>query len=220
VVGNHDLAFVFENGKIALDARGKKVLAKAPPSPWRAQFTLPENGPLGLEELAYHLDYQGVRLIVINSNDRLAEQAAWLEPLLAANPSRWTIVAFHHPVYSAGRDRDDKETREAFLALFDKYHVDLVLTGHDHSYARTKPVRGGAPVGPDERGTVYLVSSSGPKFYTVNSGYAALMAKTAGNLQLFQAITVDGPRLRFRSIAADGELNDAFELMKPSPAAP
>jgi 3',5'-cyclic AMP phosphodiesterase CpdA len=159
-------------------------------------------------------------LIVINSNDRLAEQAAWMEPLLAANPSRWTIVAFHHPVYSAGRDRDDKETREAFQALFDKYHVDLVLTGHDHAYARTHPVRTGAPVAPGERGTVYVVSSSGPKFYTVNSGYAALMAKTAGNLQLFQTITIDGPRLRFRSIAANGELNDAFELVKPSPAAP
>lgn len=220
VVGNHDLAFVFENGKIAINARGKKVRAKAPPTPWRAQFTLPENGPRGLEELAYHLDYQGVRVIVINSNDRLVEQAAWLAPLLVVNPQRWTIVAFHHPVYSAGRDRDDKETREAFLPLFDKYHVDLVLTGHDHAYARTHPVRAGAPVAPGERGTVYVVSSSGPKFYTVNSGYAALMAKTAGNLQLFQTITIDGPRLRFRSIAANGELNDAFELVKPSPAAP
>ena len=34
------------------------------------------------------------------------------------------------------------------------------------------------------------------------------------------SITIDGPRLRFRSIAANGELNDAFELVKPSPAAP
>lgn len=219
VVGNHDLAFVFENGIIARNARGKKVRSKAPPAPWRAQFTLPENGPRGLEELAYHFDFQGVRVIVINSNDRLADQAAWLELLLAVNPSRWTIVAFHHPVYSAGRDRDDRETRDAFLTLFDRYHVDLVLTGHDHAYARTHPARAGAPVAAGERGTVYVVSVCGPKFYSVNSGSALLMAKTAGERQLFQTITIDGPRLRFRSIAANGELNDAFELVKPSPAA-
>ena len=29
---------------------------------WRAQFALPENGPKGLEETAYYVDYQGVRI--------------------------------------------------------------------------------------------------------------------------------------------------------------
>ncbi len=214
VVGNHDLAFVYENGRIAINARGKKVRAKAPPPAWRAQFSLPENGPRGLEELCYHVDYQGLRVIVLNTNDRLAEQAAWMEPLLARNPHRWTIVAFHHPVYSAGRERDDRETRDAFLPLFDRYQVDLVLTGHDHAYARTHPWRGGAHVPAGEHGTVYVVSSSGPKFYTVNAQYAGIMAKLAGDRQLFQTIAIDGPTLRYTSIAANGELNDRFEIVK------
>jgi len=40
------------------------------------------------------------------------------------------------------------------------------------------------------------------------------MAKTAGDLQLCQKISIDGDRLRYVSVAADGSLNDAFELQK------
>lgn len=217
--GNHDLAFAYENGRIAINARGKKVRTKNLPPPWRAQFTLPENGPPGLEESCYHVDYQGLRLIVLNTNDRLADQAAWLEPLLARNPHPWTIVAFHHPVYSTGRERDDRETHDAFVPLFDRYGVDLVLTGHDHSYARTYPLRADQRVATGARGTVYVVSSSGPKFYAVNPQYAERMAKLAGNLQLFQRITVDGPVLRYAAIAADGTVVDTCELRHP-PAPP
>ncbi len=215
VAGNHDLAYVYgENGQIALNAKGKKARALTLPPTWRAQFTLPENGSKGDEESCYFFDWQGVRLIVLNSNDRLAEQAAWLGGVLADNPSRWTIVSFHHPLYSTGRERDDRETRDAFLPVFDRFAVDLVLTGHDHSYGRTHPLRAGAPVAAGARGTVYVVSTSGPKFYAVNVQYGGLMAKMAGALQLFQQITVDGDRLRFTSIAANGEINDTFELVK------
>ena len=36
----------------------------------------------------------------------------------------------------------DKGIREAWLPLFDRYGVDLVLCGHDHDYERSYPVRG------------------------------------------------------------------------------
>jgi hypothetical protein len=36
----------------------------------------------------------------------------------------------------------DKGLREAWLPLFDRYGVDLVLCGHDHDYERSYPVRG------------------------------------------------------------------------------
>jgi hypothetical protein len=215
VAGNHDIAFLYdEAGKIVLNKKGKKQRGEELPPTWRAQFTLPENGVTGLEESNYHLDYQGVRLIVMNSNVRLADQAAWLEPRLASNPNRWTIVCFHHPLYSAGRDRDDRTTRDAFLPLFDRYRVDLVLTGHDHAYARSRPLRGSVAVPAGEHGTVYVVSSCGSKFYPVTPANPDLMAKTAGDLQLCQKISIDGDRLRYVSVAADGSVHDQFELQK------
>ena len=79
----------------------------------------------GLEAGDYSIHFQGVRFLVINSNTRLQDQAVWMEKLLAENPNKWTIVTFHHPLYSMGADRDDQDTRNAFLTLFDTYHVNL-----------------------------------------------------------------------------------------------
>ncbi len=214
VPGNHDNMFKMENGKVIKDSKGKKIRTKLVPPQWRAQFTLPENGIAAYPEASYWLDYQGVRLIMINSNDRLQEQAAWMDSVLANNPKQWTIVSFHHPLYSAGRERDDRSTRDAFMALFDKHHVDLVLTGHDHAYARSYPLKNGARAGADEKGTVYVVSVSGPKAYVVNSAYNHLMAKTGGNVQLFQVITIDSTTLSYRSYTVTGKLFDSFQLLK------
>jgi 3',5'-cyclic AMP phosphodiesterase CpdA len=205
VPGNHDY--------LARDLNGRKVRTDTLPL-WRAQFTLPENGIPGLEETSFTVDYQGVRFVMINSNRRLEEQAAWLEGLLANNPNRWTIVSFHHPLYSVGRGRDDRDTRQAFRPLFDKYGVDLVLQGHDHTYARSWKLKNDAVVGEREQGTVYVVSSCGPKFYVYNPLYNDLMAKTGENLQLFQVISIDGPALTFHAYTAAGDLYDAFELRK------
>jgi hypothetical protein len=69
-------------------------------SHWRPQFTLPANGIPTLPETDYYLDIQGVRVVSLDSNGQLAEQAAWLDQLLANNPQRWTVLTFHHPVLS------------------------------------------------------------------------------------------------------------------------
>jgi acid phosphatase type 7 len=205
VPGNHDHESIRVNGK-------KERTEKLPL--WRPQFTLPENGPSGLEETAYSIDYQGTRFIMVNSNDHLAEQAAWMEKLLAENPNRWTIVAFHHPVYSMGRTRDGRDTREAFLPLFDRYHVDLVLEGHDHTYARSYKLREGKVVPDTERGTVYLLSVSGPKAYPLNPLYGDLMVKIAEGVQLFQALSVSDSVLKCTTYTAAGVVFDSFEIRK------
>jgi hypothetical protein len=49
---------------------------------WRPHFTLPENGPPGLEETVYFIDYQGVRFVMLNGNEKIEEQAVWLDRLL------------------------------------------------------------------------------------------------------------------------------------------
>ncbi|MDZ7695333.1 MAG: hypothetical protein U5K69_30170 [Balneolaceae bacterium] len=49
---------------------------------WRPQFEFPLNGPDGLEETTYYIDYQGVRIIGLNSNEQIDKQAKWLENVL------------------------------------------------------------------------------------------------------------------------------------------
>lgn len=184
---------------------------------WRPQFTLPENGPEGLKESAYYVDYQGARIVSLNSNERQEEQVSWLERVLADNPNRWTILTFHHPIYSAAKDRDNAKLRALWQPIFDKYKVDLVLQGHDHTYARSGlRAYDNVPTGVsgrDDRGaTVYVVSVSGPKMYELQRG--EWMKRAAEDTQLYQIVSIDGDRLRYEARTAVGNVYDAFDLRK------
>jgi acid phosphatase type 7 len=183
---------------------------------WRAHFTFPQNGPKGSEGRAYFVDYQGVRFVMLDAQRALKEQSAWLEKVLAENPNKWTVAAMHEPVYSIAKDRDGHFTRDAFMPLFDKYSVDLVLTGHDHGYARSKKLRNGKVVGDNEKGTVYVVSLCGPRGYDHNPQYDDLMVKTGTQHQLFQVISFHDQKLTYKSFTVTGVLFDSFELSKDS----
>lgn len=204
--GNHD--------HLVIDAYGKQKPSKEIASTWTSHFTLPENGLGDLKETNYYIDYQGVRFVVINSQVKVVEQASWLDGLLSDNPNKWTIVCFHHPIYSATSERNDKTTREAFQPIFDKYNVELVLNGHDHTYARSKMIKYGKPVAPGEKGTTYVVSVSGPKAYPLNDKFDDLMVKTGNELQLYQVIELNENKIFYKAYTVDGNLFDSFELTK------
>lgn len=185
---------------------------------WRPQFTLPDHGPEGLEETVYYIDYQGARIIVLNSMEavgmgRAEDQARWLEGVLRDNPNRWTIVTFHHPVFSVARGRDNPALREHWQPLFERYGVDLVLQGHDHTYGRGTNLTQGTTVRDGEAGPMYVVSVSGPKMYRIDAG-AEWMDRLAEDTQLYQIIHVEHDKLRFEARTVTGELYDGFELVK------
>lgn len=185
---------------------------------WNRQFALPRHGPAGLEGTVYHVDYQGLRVIVLNSLHALefgsaAEQARWMEPLLRDNPNRWTVVTFHHPMFSTRAGRDNPPLREHWKPLFDRYGVDLVLQGHDHAYGRGANVAEGSTAHDAAAGTVYVVSVSGPKMYELGA-QSAWAQRRAESTQLYQVVHVDGERLRYEARTVVGELYDAFELVK------
>jgi len=187
---------------------------------WRPQFTLPDHGPKGLEETCYYLDIQGVRFVVLNSMERLEDQVPWLENVLKTNPHKWVIVTFHVPAYSTAANRqkneENKAVRKLWRPILDRYGVDLVLQGHDHSYGRSGLMRNDTvlPNGEeyDKKGSVYVVSVSGPKMYPV--GQQPWMMSYAEKKQLYQLIRIDGDRLRFEARTANGNLFDEFELRK------
>ncbi|OYP31171.1 metallophosphoesterase [Rhodopirellula sp. MGV] len=186
---------------------------------WRPTFALPTNGPEGLEESCFTFVYQGVRIIGMNSNTMLDEQAKWLEEVLAANQCHWTICTFHHPVFSTGEGRDNEELRVRWKPILDRYRVDIVLQGHDHTYGRTgleTPTEANVPVGVNQRdnqtGTVYVVSVSGPKMYDLQR--QEFMVRQTSDTQLYQIIKIDGDQLTYEARTAVGDVFDSFTLKK------
>lgn len=207
--GNHEY--------VVLEPGSPRVLSPA----WNTHFSMPGNGPQGLEGTVYHVDYQGVRFIALDSyaaleNEGAAEaQARWVEPLLRDNPNRWTIITYHHPMFSVSRGRDNPLLRAQWKPLFDRYGVDLVLQGHDHVYGRRhENVAEGAQTFEGDAGTMYVVSVSGPKMYYVSDAAEQTMTRTAEDTQLYQLIHLAGDTLRFESRTVTGELYDAFDLVK------
>ncbi|MRR22150.1 metallophosphoesterase family protein, partial [bacterium] len=185
---------------------------------WRAGFNFPLNGPEGLEETAYTIDYQGVRFITVNSDEMLrnadlaGKQALWVEEQLKNNPGRWTVMAFHHPVYSTSARRDNKVVRELLKPLIDKYGVDLVLSGHDHTYARGMIMPEGEAKKGKKAGTVYVVSVSGSKQYQQDAQQWWDVGLTY--TQVWQVISVNGNELTYKAVDAAGNTVDHFVLKK------
>ncbi|HET6954549.1 MAG TPA: metallophosphoesterase [Acidimicrobiales bacterium] len=98
---------------------------------------------LGMGGRWWSHDFGDVLLVGLDSNSvGDAGQRAWLEDTLAASTETWRIVVLHHPPYSAGYQGSSLAVRRAFAPLFERYGVQLVLSGHDHDYQRSKPING------------------------------------------------------------------------------
>jgi acid phosphatase type 7 len=214
VTGNHEFVD-------SVDADGNERYEL--PAAWTAHFTLPTNGPANLQDTVYYSRYQDVLFVALDSTRALQDeavaitQARWLDELLVGNDSRWVIISHHHPMFSVSQGRDNPPLRQHWQPVFDKYRVDLVLQGHDHTYGRdtrgTNVAEGNNMVDAGT-GTVYVVSVAGPKMYMVSEEALENMDRTGEDIQLFQIVRVRHEGLVYESRTATGEIYDAFDLMK------
>lgn len=202
-VGNHAYLWAYR------DHRGE-----LPPT-WRPHLTQPENGPEGLEETCFYVDYQGVRFIVLNGNERLEDQAKWLKKVLEENPNRWTLAGIHQGFYPSGWERDYPEARRLFLPLMEKYGVSMVLQGHDHAYSRTFPLREGKIAGDPSEGISYVISNAGSKMYPINTRFGDLFEVVeSADRQYFQTLSFHEDSLVYKSYTATGKCHDKYVLTK------
>ncbi len=198
---------------------------------WSPQFPGAGNGPdqgADLTETVYYTDYQGVRFVVLNSNYRnaapllpsrwLDQQQEWLQGVLEDNPNEWTVLTFHHPLFSNSPGRDNGPLRQSWLETLEEYDVDLVLQGHDHSYSRGNLVANRTEDPNTHTGPVYAVTVTGPKMYDAHDDnwteHGAEARVQVTNTQTFQAVEVDGTTLEYVARTADGQVVDAFTIVK------
>lgn len=175
-------------------------------------FALPDNGPAGLPPgRVYAFEYGAALVVVLDSNLDPARQARWLEGQLRRTQATWKFVAFHHPLYSSAPRRDNARLRRFWAPIFDRYHVDLVLQGHDHAYLRTVPLRAGRHVASAAEGTTYVVSTSGSKMYAqARSDYVAVGFT---NVPAYQVIETQASPARLLYSAYDREGRERDRLV-------
>lgn len=123
------------------------------------------------DEKYYSVTYGSVYVAVINylyTNDaaRVQEAAAWLVEDAKESDAIWKILVMHQPPYYTNPTGGNDYVHEYIPAAVDEAGIDFVFSGHDHAYARTQPMTGGAV--DNENGAVYIISgSTGEKSYDV-----------------------------------------------------
>ncbi len=91
---------------------------------------------LGMPGPYYSRVLGDVQLFFLDSNSVDDGQTGWLEQKLASSTATWKIAVFHHPAYSCGGHGGSAPIQARWAALFARYGVQLVLSGHDHNYQR------------------------------------------------------------------------------------
>ena len=128
----------------------------------------------------------------------------------------WKFVMFHHPVYPSHPSRDNPELRRAWVPIFDKHHVDLVLQGHDHAYLRTYPmpatVRGRQP------GKRPVLSSRSRGTSSIDQVQRKYIEVGLTGTPTYQTIEIDDVenRLTYRAWTDAAELADRLVITKPA----
>lgn len=123
--------------------RGARLLAILGNHDVLAGYGDEQMAALGMPGSWWSVERSGLLLVGLDSNQSdNPEQRAWLERTLRESTAPWKIVALHHPPYSAGYQGSNESARAAFGPLFERYGVQLVLSGHDHDYQRSRVIGG------------------------------------------------------------------------------
>ncbi|HYN35377.1 MAG TPA: metallophosphoesterase [Actinomycetota bacterium] len=186
----------FEPYKCLFDA-GVEWRASLGNHDWATEEGAPvlDEPAFGMPDENYVVRESGVRFVIANSN---AMDRQWLRSALPAEPGdRWTIVVFHHPVFSPGLHGSFPAFAD-LPEIFEEYGVDLVLNGHDHIYARIEKTGG----------IRYVVTGGGGSHL-----YPCLPSPATEVCELefhFLYVTANDKEIRVTAVPANGKPFDRF----------
>ena len=175
----------------------------------------------------YWFTYGDALFVVLNSNMPIpAKQDLLVQQAIDANPdAAWRIVLMHHSIYGAGGGEAGPVNLWRFYAqVFDKYKVDLVLSGHDHVHCRTLPIYDNKIVN-DGEGTVYFSANSGSgSKYSNAPATAPWYAANCSQLRVpaYTVLDFDDDSLTINTYRADTQekTDESYVMAKQSPDEP
>jgi len=178
-----------------------------------SHFALPRNGARTIApERSYAFTYANTLFVILDCTEDIAAQTGWLEGVLRSSNARWKLALFHFPPYST--DEDYPDIRQEWCTLFDRYHVDFVLSGHVHQLERSHPVRGGKVVSDPADGTIYLMTVSVGQGPGVTPPPPWAIVKTAPIVPVCHVIQINDRGAHLRAIDAAGKTWDELNVTK------
>ena len=241
-MGNHD---------------GHSANSNAQTGPYFDIFTFPTNGGSGGvasgTEAYYSFDYGNIHFICLDSYGIDRSEGAtmydWCQKDIQNTNQEWIVAFWHHPPYSKGSHDSDseielKEMRTNYLPMLEDNGVDLVMSGHSHSYERTFFINGhygnsnsfnpnhivgtnGSGDGRANGNGAYVKDING---YNAGDGAVYVVAGSSGKVTeapldheaMYYSVAalgscvleVDGDELEVKFIQDNGSVSDYFSIHK------
>ena len=213
----------------------------APPSQYLASFSLPDNGSKNFSGHYYSYDIGAAHFVVLDTQflenaagkELKREQLAWLQQDLQRSQSAWNIVLMHRDILAYDEYQPEQKTAsgisdvgQLLLPVFDELPVDIVFSGHMHTYrrrriARCKPSTARTAMSSANRDNIYyiLFGPAGNQLYPVPD-YPAY-DEVGFNEPLppnYIHFELDDKHFRFTCYKVSGEVIDALTLNKDNSA--
>jgi predicted phosphodiesterase len=157
-------------------------------------------------ERYYSFKKGDVQFFVLDSNYMDSTQLDWIQHQLSESNAKWKIAYFHHPLYSDGRFHGaDVDLRKLLMPIFEKYGMNVVLSGHDHIYERFKP---------EDGIYFFLVGNSGElRYHNLRQG-SEIMAAGFDTDRTFMMVEINGDKLYFQTVSRAGQTVDSGVLAR------
>jgi len=189
----------------------ERCLTSYPGSVWRAVWGNHDlAGPstatvLGAPSHYYTWSVGSTQFFMLDANKPgNAAQRSWLARELSPSRAPVKIVVFHQPVFTSGLHPDNTSAQRNWVPLFERYHVTLVLTGHNHDYEHLR-------VG----GIDYVVTGGGGQ-----TSYPCLRVEPGAVRCVaayhFLLVTVAPGSVTVRAIRTSGDELDRFVIKVPA----
>lgn len=181
-------------------------------------FNNPQNGPESVKGSSYYFVYNNALFIMLDSeasSSYLSQQKQWFKDVCSSIKSSYIIVGTHRSAYAgANYVTDGRNFIANWGEVFDEYQVDLVLSGHDHIYSRTKKLVGGEITTEKYKGTTYILGgTAGDKKYSKKSDENLLKWDCYfDNTTCCTVITLGKEHLKTVTYSYEGEILDSCKI--------
>jgi phosphodiesterase/alkaline phosphatase D-like protein len=154
----------------------------------------------------YSFKRGNAEFFALDSNYMDPQQLYWLNRQLDGSRSTWKICYFHHPLYSHGRAHGpDMDLRRVLEPLLRQHGVNVVFSGHEHSYERLQP----------QQGIYYFVLGNSGQLHFHDLKLSAETAKGFDTDRAFALVEIVQDQLYFQVVSRAGQTVDSGVIALP-----
>lgn len=180
-------------------------------------FNTPTEGIDESLDGVYSVDYNDVHFSVIgftSDKELLEKKLEWLKNDVNKSNKKLKILLTHQPPYYTNPEGGNGLIKEMLPPVVDELGIDLVFSGHDHAYGRTKKLKNGVE---DKNGAIYVVTgTTGQKHYqAVNDG--SFEVYNDENTAIYTTLEYKDGDIQIIARKPDGTVVDDFTLDKKAP---